>query len=200
MALILKPQAGIAVDESRLWLPKNHEKHYLDLLAAARAAESLDRCRVVLRATIDLEKSVPAHPIFRILCRQDNGRTYNELVDGLSNKTLTTVIPEVTSLSEAELEALRIEQERLHALALEEQKTIFRDQCSRVLEDATRGMIDTRRLNENPEPLEFSLEHAHFEFDFDAKSIEGEVLNYRAVCVTGNAEKETELRVRKRRE
>src|SRR5687768_15959346 len=98
-SLIVGGTPAFALDSQRLWLPTRYQTLYLPLVKAAETAESLDRCVTVIEGTIDLEQSRPEHPIYRILCRQENGRTYNEMVDGLTFATLTThqiVEPELT--------------------------------------------------------------------------------------------------------
>ncbi len=170
------------VDESRLWVPKNYERIYLDLKDAAEAAEKLDRCVKVIRGTIDLEESTREHPIFRIQCRQNNGRTYNEMVDGLTKETLTTV--EVD--------------ESLVEIKLEEQKALFWSQCKKAFEYKTRLFQGLVLKMESPEPEEFSLDAAKYVVEFDAEDMYGKALEYRAIC-TVKAEEEAKLTIRKRR-
>ena len=171
-----------ALDEERLWLPTNYERVYLDLKASAEKAEALDRCVKVLRGTIDLQKSTPEHPIFRIQCRQENGRTYNEMVDGLTKETLTTVQVVEVPLTEEELEAKRLEEEKQRLAELESRKNEFLSSCLGTLREKTRLFKDVEILNTAPEPLEFDMESALFKFQFDAKDIHDVSLAYQAVC------------------
>jgi hypothetical protein len=173
-----------ALDESRLWLAKNHEKLYLDLRAAAKSAEALERCVTVLRGTLDLEQSAPDHPIFRIQCRQENGRTYNEMVDGLSKETLTTKLEKPKELSEEDIAA---------------QKQIFLDRCMQLFEAKT-SLFKALKLKEGkPEPESFTMQEAKYYLDFDAENVEGQPLSYRTICmVTGDLP--PEIHIRKRRD
>lgn len=76
-----------------LWLPRSKAKYYPSLITATKSALALPDCINVYEATIDLEQSQPEHPIFRINCIRENGKTYNEMVDGLTFEALTTVLP-----------------------------------------------------------------------------------------------------------
>lgn len=187
---------SIAVDESRLWLPTNFERKYLDLKQAAETAEGLERCVSVIRGTIDINRSTHEHPIYRIQCRQENGRTYNEMVDGLTFETLTTpVVVEVEKTPE-ELEALRLEEERKREEELARAKQDFLKQCLTEWENKTQLFINKKLLNSTPEPEEFSLDKAKYYLDFDAQDINSVDLSYRAICNVGE-ELEMVIRVRR---
>lgn len=188
-----------SLDESRLWLPKRYEKLYLDLRDSARAAENLERCVMVLRGTLDLEKSTDQHPIFRIQCRQANGRTYNESVDGLSKETLTTKIEVPVALTEEELEMQRLEAQREHEKAMEALKLSYLNQCSSVFNEKTKLFNQLERVNEGDELLEFEESGAFFRFDFNALDVDGEILKYRASCWADEGEK-VEIKFKKRRQ
>lgn len=171
MLLTAVPTQVSALDESRLWLPKSHERIYLNLKKSAEAAEALDRCHSVVRGTIDLTQSTKEYPIFRIMCRQANGRTYNEMVNGLTFEPLTTKAP---SLEEIDVDK------------------ILQD-CLVVLEQKTQLFIDKKMVDDEPKPEVVSLERVRFNLDFDAKNMNGASLRYRAVC---NTEKEGPSKVK----
>lgn len=187
LCLISLPLAVSAVhaeelDESRLWLPKNYERIYLDLKESAKAALKLDRCVKVVRGTVDLEQSSKEHPIFRIQCRQENGRTYNEMVDGLSKKTLTTV----------EIDESQDESE------LEERQKVFWRQCEKAFNTKTRLFQGLKVSEGGNVPREFSESSAKYVIDFDAEDMHGQSLQYRAICVA-KMDEEPRIVVRKRR-
>lgn len=199
LALLMAPLgSSLALDESRLWLPSNYESLYLDLKAAAQKAELLDRCVTVMRGTLDLSQSSTVHPIYRIMCRQENGRTYNEMVDGLTFDTLTTVVPVVIALTDEEREAQRLEEERREQEVLERQKQSYLSECLAVLDEKTKLFIDKKVLREDIEPESFSMDEAKFYIDFDAKDVNGIALEYRAICVVAK-EADTKIYIRKRR-
>ena len=144
-----------SVDDDALWLPKKYAALYLDLKEAANVAQSLDRCEKVLRATIDLDRSKTDHPIFRVLCRQPNGKSYNEMVDGKMMVNLTTVV----NLSEDW------------------------NTCNDLLNDKITLMMGVEILTtEMPEPSVQSDDLIGFEIDFNGKNAQGDTLRYTAKC------------------
>lgn len=176
------------VDESRLWLAKSQHKYFLSLVQAAQVAETLERCSEVLEGTLDREQSAPNHPIFRVLCRQPNGRSYNEMVDGLSFETLTTPKPVVVELTPEELEQLRRQQEERERQQTERRHDRFWQLCEAALSEKTRMMIDLAWLTQGrPEPASFDSHSASFAVDFNARSVWGEPLKFRANCIAGDA-------------
>jgi len=86
LLLLFLPLSALSVDASRLWLPVKYQKHYMELMKAAKVAESIKRCTVVLEGTIDVGESKDGHPIFRVLCRQKSGKSYNEMIDGIEKR------------------------------------------------------------------------------------------------------------------
>jgi hypothetical protein len=176
----------MALDPQRLWLPVRYQDLHPSLVKAAETAEALDRCVTVMEATVDLEQSRPEHPIYRILCRQENGRTYSEMVDGLSFATLTTikvVEPELTPEEQALL--LRQEEERREA-EIAQHKIDAWTACRQSLVESTRLMMELQWLTDLDdgavEPVEFNEALVRFVLDFDARGVLGEALHYRAEC------------------
>ena len=177
----------LALDESRLWLPTNYERQYLSLVSAAKAAESLDRCVEVVRGTIDLNQSTKDLPIFRIQCRQESGRTYNEMVNGLTFETITTPIIDESKLTPEE-QARKLEE-------LESAKKMFLNRCLAQLGEQTKLFINMKLLSESHDPSEFSLEQARYDFQFDAENMDGIGLSYVATCFVGE---DVDIRIRAR--
>ena len=172
-----------ALDESTLWLPSSYTKYYLKLKEAAFTAESLERCQTVLRATIDLEQSTEERPIYRILCRQENNKTYNEMVDGITMDTLTTKVIVKEKLSPEELEKIRLEEEKRLAEELKLKKLNAWNLCSEALNEKIALMADVEWLGEYPpEPDQFSDENSLFTVDFDATDMYKQPLHYQAKC------------------
>lgn len=159
-----------AADEGRLWLPAKYQNLHSSLVKAVSVAEGVGRCAAVVEGTLDLEQSTAEHPIFRILCRQTNGRTYNEMVDGLGFVTLTTSkkLPE--------------DPNQFHAY-----KRAAWQQCRDLLMERTRLMLDLVWLIdlENPvEPEVLSAEALRFSVPFDARSAWHEPLHYLGECIS----------------
>lgn len=172
-----------SLDKARLWLPTSYQTLYLPLKQAAHTALQLERCVTVLEATVDLEQSRPGHAIFRILCRQENGRNYNEMVDGLTFATLTTVETPPVALSAEELERLEYEKELQRQLEREALHQEMWLACAQDLELRVQNMIDLTWLSSAlPEATEESDSYAKFHRDFDAKDVWGKNLRFRAIC------------------
>lgn len=190
--------SALALDVSRLWLAQSHQKYYLDLVRAARAADALERCETVLAGTLDREQSQADHPYFRILCRQANGRSYNEMVDGLSFETLTTVVVEPPPLTEEDERRLREEEEARVKAALERRKADAWKACSQQLQQQTQMMIDMVLITQaQPEPASLDDNEIIFHTAFDAKNAWGKKLQYQALCsVKGEGAASVQLRKR----
>ena len=68
---------SMAVDESRLWLPKKYKAAKPKLIAAARRAENTKRCKKVIKGEMITRKNTPENYFFVLTCRDENDRTYN---------------------------------------------------------------------------------------------------------------------------
>ncbi len=183
-----------AVEDSRLWLPQKYQTRFLELKKAAEAAEALDRCTKVLRGTIDLDESRPEHPIYRILCRQEDMLSYNEMVDGLSFETLTTKIEIPTELTAEEIEAARLAEEK--RLADERAARIARHwkACEVSLTQETRLFQKLKWLEDfPPEPVKSEPLYTKFSVDFDASNAMGQTLKYTASCKVEEIEQKPEI-------
>ena len=151
---------ALAVDDNKLWLPKKYQELFLNLKDAALAAKGIERCVEVVRGTIDLGQSKPGEPIYRILCRQENGRTINEMVDGNSLVVLTYSPPDY-----------------------EAQKLAHWEQCDFAFKDKTKLMNNVVWLNESmPTPTIFTPEETHFSVKFNAEDPFGLLLKYAGEC------------------
>lgn len=182
-AVLCGTKPTLALDTSRLWLAQTHQKYYLDLVRAAQKAEALDRCDSVLAGTLDREQSQPDHPFFRILCRQHDGASYNEMVDGLTFETLTTVVIDPLPLTEEDKERLRLEEEARAKKALEQRKAEAWKVCTQQLLQHTHMMMNLVILTQSqPEPSSLSDTTIVFVTEFDAKDTWGKNLQYKAVC------------------
>lgn len=168
-----------ALDDSRLWLPKSYRSHYVALVNAALAAEATNRCVTVLEGTIDLTLSSQEKAVFRILCRQESGVSYNEIVDGDSYETLTTPTQSDSYWSED----ARLERE------MQVRKKEFWSRCDAMLKVRTRLMNDLQWVSEVPSPpVTISETSAEYLVDFDAKTPEGTILKYRARCSVSDSQ------------
>ncbi len=74
--LVVICEPAFALRESRLWLPKKYTYLMPRLIGAAYTAESSDDCVEVVDAQLDVGRSTKELPMFRIICRNVEGRTY----------------------------------------------------------------------------------------------------------------------------
>lgn len=218
LCLLIFATPSPAVDAARLWLPTTYKTLYLPLKEAAQAAQNLERCVTILEGTIDLALSQPGHAIFRILCRQEDGSSYNEMVDGRTFETLTTSEP----LEELTPEALARQQQKEQARQQAEREAHFQAlwyACSITLTPAIQHMIDLTWVTDEPsepaeeitsaeatpsppgeiEPTETNEGTEEpktliFHRDFNAKDVWGKTLHYRVVCQTKGLD-EVEIRI-----
>lgn len=199
LVLLLFCEFAAAIDAERLWLPRSDQKYYLNLVQSAAAAEALPRCQTVLEGTIDKEQSQPEHPIFRILCRQANGRSYNEMVDGLSFETLTTpVVVEPPETAEQLQRRLRQEQ-ALAAAAIKQREDEAWQACSGEVQQQTALMMELVMITQTqPAPEELNEHEVVFVIDFDAENFWGEALRFRARC-RFSSEQEPQVKIGPRR-
>lgn len=145
-------EPDVPLDEKALWLPKKYQGYYIKLVAAAQAALDQPRCLEVKQATLDLRQTTPERALFRVLCRQASGTTYTEMIEGNDYTSLT---PDKTS-----------------AMA-----------CHNLLIAKTEQMIDLKWLNKKGESLASErVGGERYQWDFDAVSVDGVPLHFRAVC------------------
>lgn len=176
--ITIKPPYAIALDEARLWIPSNYERLYLDLKKSAIAVEATERCETVLRGTLDFDASaLPDDPVFRILCRGTNGRTYNEMV--MPEKIWTET--EIEENKEKEAKALLLVQSEMQAKCdsrLSKDTALFnslqRKQASFSLIQFEHSGFSDDFVVLNPNGV--------FQIDFDAMDMYGVKLEYRAMC------------------
>ena len=74
--LVVICEPAFALRESRLWLPKKYTYLMPRLISAAYTAESSDDCVEVVDAQLDVGRSTEELPLFRIICRNAEGKTY----------------------------------------------------------------------------------------------------------------------------
>jgi hypothetical protein len=67
----------MAVNESRLWLPKKYRALKPKLIAAAELAEKSYRCKSVIAGEMIISKSTAENHYFVVTCRDDNQKSYN---------------------------------------------------------------------------------------------------------------------------
>ncbi len=191
-----------AVDPSQLWLPRNYNRYPKELKQAADVAETTKRCRQVIAGTASTKHSQKDHPVFKIICRDENKKTFPWLIDG---KTMEIVNKpkgqEVVPLKEAVVEEAKGEtnvegtSEAAVKEAVAEKEELGPSEhdkvwatCSYHLRERVkhlRGLsLDTDVM---PLPIELESKGLFFELSFKAEGKEleeglREELFYKAKC------------------
>lgn len=197
---------------AQLLLPKSYQQHLSKLQRAAELALATDRCERILQGGLQLDRSRPEHPVFRILCRDQHQQSFAMLVDGLSLHLLDDTRPggsisfaewqqEIDAekerqrvLEELEAAALLQEAERRRdlemlrlaqeTLAIEEarRKRLW-EFCQQQLAIKVKTMREVSWLtNSMPEAHVDESNRLGFYIDFDAEDLYRQPLLYRAEC------------------
>lgn len=176
------PDFSMSLDENRLWLPISYQTEYLKLKEAALKAESLERCESILEGTLDTDRSIDGVVLFRLRCKQPDGRIYTEMVDGVTMETLTT----------SEIEVVHKNEEG------EQRKQTMWQACAEELQQRTRLMINIEMTEEMPIPDPVDEQTAKFIKNFTAEGVGGEKLSFQAVCISSDREEGMELKIGKK--
>lgn len=162
LALALTPRAW-SLDDSRLWLPKEYRIHYIKLKEAALAAEALESCAEILRGTLDLDLSTPEQAYYRFLCRQPDGLTYTEIVDGV------TLIPRSTAVEEPPPET-PIERERRLTREAAEAEQERKLAAQRAQREADAAHLEAERERQAAEQAQLAEQKAREEAEQKAQA------------------------------
>lgn len=184
------------LDESRLWLAHSHSKYHIRLVRAAKTVEIMDRCQEVIEGTLDTAQSRSEKPMFRILCRQRNGKSYNEMVDGMTFEVITRPKPVARESSSGQLQLSAVEL-RERAEQRRRARTLWQ-LCDKAIRNRSKLMMEFKWASPSaPKPLSIDAGSAVFEAYFDAKDIWGQGLFYKANCKV-EADKVVQLLITKK--
>ncbi|WP_317931250.1 hypothetical protein [Halioxenophilus sp. WMMB6] len=151
--------------KQKLWLPASYARYMGDLIQSAQQVSQFETCRQVIRGELLESQSTAEHPVFRVLCRDQQGQSYAVLVDGDSY-------------------------EDLHAHVdppIEEQKGPDLPQYARVCVTELKAKVHRMIKPVWPEsdslaPTLLNDDVVDFEVDFTAENAEGILLKYRGYC------------------
>lgn len=73
-----------ALNTDRLWLPNSYRRHWRRLQNSALAVLAMPRCNEVVRGELARNESSLDAPVFAIICRDSNKKTYVQKVDGMT--------------------------------------------------------------------------------------------------------------------
>ncbi len=205
-------------DENRMWLPLSYKRYFGQLKRATQSVANLERCSEVRSASLETNLSRKQLPVFKIVCRDNDKRTFAMKVDGSSQDILDSRFDGGRiSFADylAELEFRRLEKLRLEELRRQEQERqaeLERQQaeqqrqedcwlqCQALLARRTKHMRELTWLTkEMPQPDLSRPEHLIYRVDFDARDLRGRTLRYRAIC-DAQGEDKIEVKIRPRRD
>lgn len=166
----IAPQYGLAVDESRLWLPVSYLGLLPELRKAAQTQEGFPACLKVIEGTLKIAKDSRTNPIFSIKCRMESGSSYISLVEAKTQKEIFSQRPsKAGGPSNKELRS-------------------FWKICKREVDRKTQVLNGRVMIKEHVEPEIIKAEREEepdiyrFYVDLDAKGRAGNPLYYRATC------------------
>ncbi len=176
---VSKPAYGL--NESRLWLPKNKAELKLKLFRAAKLAEELPDCVDVVSGTLHLKESTEARPVFKIVCRNAERRTYPVLMDGVDYVYLN---PPPAPPPPPEPEPEPVVDPEVERLAREAE---FWRICEAGLKARSKNMLAVEWLYEAPATPVYEGDEpdnitTRYELPFDAKDIQSHILHFKGLC------------------
>ncbi|MBB6520773.1 hypothetical protein [Pseudoteredinibacter isoporae] len=149
-----------------LWLPTSYKGKLPQLKQAVDVARENPRCSQVLKGTVNVDLSSQQVPVFKILCRDDERKTFSLLLDGTSFKTYDRT------------------KSRFHKGPSERSMREFWTACNKAVADMYEDFRTIRVLTrERPEPTLYKDATVGIAIDFDAVSLIGERLAFRAECI-----------------
>jgi len=186
LTLMIFASSLSAFEDSALWLPVSYQKLAPELRQAAKKMEALDSCQKVLRGYLHDSSLSIDDATFMIVCRGPDRKTHSALVDAYSLEVLYPIVVEVPEPEpepdlEAELKA-RVE-------------GVWKA-CEVQYQAKTRFMRNLKTLTEGqPDPVVDEEGMVSFTVDFDAESLQGAALKYRATCQSPDDETPPKLKI-----
>lgn len=154
-----------------MWLPVSYQEKEDELSKAVDMIMDTERCERALKATISQDRSTVEHPVFKILCKDKDGVTYWELVDGINFAMIDDFLPGTDAYKAAAAEK---------KLKL---KNMWRT-CISMMDEQYINFSNVRVLTKKqPTEIYKPDKSIHFYVDFDAVSSFGEGLKYSADCI-----------------
>ncbi|GAA5316286.1 MAG: hypothetical protein AseanaTS_14900 [Candidatus Pelagadaptatus aseana] len=165
LVLLVATPTSWAVNDLDLWLPSSMRDLMPQLRKAALAVEATEECSKLMQAGLYEPSRKAEVPKFRMLCRDANRRSYAVLVNSQSLEiTYPGRKPEVTTFNKKMV------------------ASIWRN-CQQQLQQKTKFMNDMVLLTKGmPKPDTSEPGALTMLVDFDAKTMQGKPLRYRATC------------------
>ncbi|MGH1370538.1 MAG: hypothetical protein ACRBBW_00780 [Cellvibrionaceae bacterium] len=158
-----------AFEDSALWLPVSYQKLKPELRQAAKKMESMDSCQKVLRGYLHDSSTSLEDAVFMIVCRAPDRKTHSVLVDANS---LEVEYP------------LAVDTEKQYVgVDLQARVDKVWKACQAQYKTKTKFMRNLKTLTTSqPDPEVGEAGAVTLSIDFDAESLQGSPLRYRAKC------------------
>lgn len=171
------------LNPDRLWLPGSYAVHWSRLRDIAELALASERCVEVLRGELAQTESTLEAPVFAVLCRDKNRKSYVNKFNGLRTESFdAALIPRPgAAVEEAEPEPEVIDTAEISATLYARCRELWEQQVALM-----RNLVWLSDMD-SVEPVmmsELPDEGWHYEFKrkFNAENIAGVTLRYLAVC------------------
>ena len=161
-----------AFEDSALWLPTSYQNLAPELRQAAKKMELKESCEKVLRGYLHDSSHSIDDATFMIVCRSPDRKTHSVLVNAQSLEVHYPIAVEAPAEPERDLEA-----------ELKARIEVVWKACEAQYQKKTRFMRNLITLTEGrPDPVVDEDGTISFSVDFDAESLQGAALKYRAPC------------------
>ncbi len=180
--------SSTAFEDSALWLPSSYQELAPELRQAAKKLEATETCDKVLRGYLhDSSRSIE-EAVFLLVCRAPDRKTFSVLADA---RTLELKYP------------LAVEKKAQQPVAADVKKRVedVWKACQTLYKSKTKFMRNLETLTEGqPHPEVDAVAVAvGFDIDFDAESLQGSTLRYRANCYSPDDKTPPKLTIRARK-
>ncbi len=199
--------SAYALKESRLWLSPKYKYLMPTLVAAATQAESYPACVEIIDGQLDKSRSTVEKPIFRIICRDGDGRSFlvratgkeGDEIEGMREEKPKPKNQAVGGGSEQSADAEPdAEAELAKQLAVEKEFEEAEEAdlpmaavnpiegwetCLKGIEEKTKNMMNKVIYDDPPPEQKVNrFKESVYKVDFDAQNLRGATLQYQAIC------------------
>ncbi len=177
-----------AFEDSALWLPASYQKLAPELRQAAKKLEATETCDKVLRGYLhDSSRSVD-DAVFLLVCRAPDRKTFSVLADAQSLELKYPL-------------AVKKKAEQPVAVDVKKRVDTVWAECQALYKTKTKFMrsLDTLTQGQPHPEVDADGSAVGFEIDFDAESLQGAALRYRAKCHSPDDKTPAKLTIRARK-
>ncbi|BFM10464.1 hypothetical protein R50072_06170 [Simiduia litorea] len=198
--LLMAQESEPSLDLKRLWLPKSYSQYWANLRQVAEYQLAQERCAEVIRAELDRGQSSVEAPIFAVICRDANRRTFVEKFDGVSLVSLTPLVAEAADEAIEDVAATDLQPVIYQRCRELWRADVAQMQALAWLDDIESTAVTEQAEIETDNNPETTTTVTQFTFvrRFNATDAAGNLLKYLASCTGSSLEStRTELIIRR---